>query len=147
VTALRMARDLDAGAVGAILSEFVDTSDWMPRIHTRAEDIAHAARMIDLGRVHVAEDNGKVVGFCARNGDDLDALYVASEKRGQGVGAALLRHAQTVVDRLELWTFQANEGAQRFYLRHGFVELQRTDGSGNDERLPDIQYEWQRETV
>ncbi|MFT6091416.1 MAG: GNAT superfamily N-acetyltransferase [Sulfitobacter sp.] len=142
-----MARDLDAGAVGAILSEFVDTSDWMPRIHTRAEDIAHAARMIDLGRVHVAEDNGKVVGFCARNGDDLDALYVASEKRGQGVGAALLRHAQTVVDRLELWTFQANEGAQRFYLRHGFVELQRTDGSGNDERLPDIQYEWQRETV
>ncbi|MFT7134771.1 GNAT family N-acetyltransferase [Sulfitobacter sp.] len=147
MTALRMARDLDAGAVGAILSEFVDTSDWMPRIHTRAEDIAHAARMIDLGRVHVAEDNGKVVGFCARNGDDLDALYVASEKRGQGVGAALLRHAQTVVDRLELWTFQANEGAQRFYLRHGFVELQRTDGSGNDERLPDIQYEWQRETV
>lgn len=147
MTALRMARDLDAGAVGAILSEFVDTSDWMPRIHTRAEDIAHAARMIDLGRVHVAEDNGKVVGFCARNGDDLDALYVASEKRGQGVGAALLRHAQTVVDRLELWTFQGNEGAQRFYLRHGFVELQRTDGSGNDERLPDIQYEWQRETV
>jgi GNAT superfamily N-acetyltransferase len=142
-----MARDLDAGAVGAILSEFVDTSDWMPRIHTRAEDIAHAARMIDLGRVHVAEDNGKVVGFCARNGDDLDALYVASEKRGQGVGASLLRRAQTVVNRLELWTFQANEGAQRFYLRHGFVELQRTDGSGNDERLPDIQYEWQRETV
>tara|TARA_R110002126_G_scaffold10527_7_gene48344 strand:+ start:143633 stop:144061 length:429 start_codon:yes stop_codon:yes gene_type:complete len=142
-----MARDLDAGAVGAILSEFVDTSDWMPRIHTRAEDIAHAARMIDLGRVHVVEDNGKVVGFCARNGDDLDALYVASEKRGQGIGAALLRHAQTAVDRLELWTFQANEGAQRFYLRHGFVELQRTDGSGNDERLPDIQYEWQRETV
>jgi GNAT superfamily N-acetyltransferase len=142
-----MARDLDAGAVGAILSEFVDTSDWMPRIHTRAEDIAHAARMIDLGRVHVAEDKGTVVGFCARNGDDLDALYVAAAKRGQGIGAALLRHAQSAVDRLELWTFQANEGAQRFYLRHGFVEVQRTDGSGNDERLPDIQYEWQRETV
>jgi GNAT superfamily N-acetyltransferase len=142
-----MARDLDAGAVGAILSEFVDTSDWMPRIHTRAEDIAHAARMIDLGRVHVAEDNGTVVGFCASNGDDLDALYVAAGKRGQGVGAALLRHAQSAVDRLELWTFQANEGAQRFYLCHGFVEVQRTDGSGNDERLPDIQYEWQRETV
>jgi GNAT superfamily N-acetyltransferase len=147
VTNLRMARDLDAGAVGAILSEFVDTSDWMPRIHTRAEDIAHAARMIDLGRVHVAEQGGTVVGFCARNGDDLDALYVAADKRGQGVGAALLRDAQSAVDRLELWTFQANEGAQRFYLRHGFVEVQRTDGSGNDERLPDIQYEWQRETV
>jgi GNAT superfamily N-acetyltransferase len=142
-----MARDLDAGAVGAILSEFVDTSDWMPRIHTRAEDIAHAAHMIDLGWVHVAEDKGTVVGFCARNCDDLDALYVAAGKRGQGIGAALLRHAQSAVDRLELWTFQANEGAQRFYLRHGFVEVQRTDGSGNDERLPDIQYEWQRETV
>jgi GNAT superfamily N-acetyltransferase len=147
VTNLRMARDLDAGAVGAILSEFVDTSDWMPRIHSRAEDIAHAARMIDLGRVHVAEEDGAVVGFCARNGEDLDALYVAAKNRGHGVGTTLLIHAQDAVERLELWTFQANEAAQRFYLRHGFVELQRTDGSGNDERLPDIQYEWQRETV
>lgn len=141
---LRKARDMDAGTVGAILSEFVDTTAWMPRIHSRAQDIAHAARMIDLGRVHVAEQEGAIVGFYALNGEDLDALYVAAANRGQGVGAALLRHAQDAVDRLALWTFQANSGAQRFYLRQGFAEMQRTDGRGNDEKLPDIKYVWQR---
>ena len=135
---------MDAGTVGAILSEFVDTTAWMPRIHSRAQDIAHAARMIDLERVHVAEQEGAIVGFYALNGEDLDALYVAAANRGQGVGAALLRHAQDAVDRLALWTFQANSGAQRFYLRQGFAEMQRTDGSGNDEKLPDIKYVWQR---
>jgi len=95
---------MDAGTVGAILSEFVDTTAWMPRIHSRAQDIAHAARMIDLGRVHVAEQEGAIVGFYALNGEDMDALYVAAANRGQGVGAALLRHAQDAVDRLALWT-------------------------------------------
>jgi hypothetical protein len=36
--------------------------------------------------------------------------------------------------------FQANAGARRFYLRHGFVEAGRTDGRGNEERAPDILY-------
>jgi ribosomal protein S18 acetylase RimI-like enzyme len=33
-----------------------------------------------------------------------------------------------------------NERAQRFYERHGFTEVERTDGSDNEERAPDIQY-------
>ena len=43
---------------------------------------------------------------------------------------------------LELWTFQVNAPAQRFYERHGFVESFRTDGSENEEREPDIRYAW-----
>ena len=49
--------------------------------------------------------------------------------------------------RLWLWTFQANLGAQRFYLREGFAEVRRTDGAGNDEGLPDIQYHWPAEAA
>lgn len=145
MTLLRTAREMDAGAVGGILSEFIDTTPWMPRIHTRAEDVAHAARMINRGWVSLADQGGTVVGFMARNGDDIDALYVKADARGQGVGAALLNHAKEMSPRLELWTFQANDGAQRFYLRHGFVEERRTDGAGNDEGLPDIFYVWHRE--
>jgi hypothetical protein len=37
---------------------------------------------------------------------------------------------------------QVSQGAQRFYLRHGFVEVERTDGAGNEEHAPDIQYGW-----
>ena len=34
----------------------------------------------------------------------------------------------------------ANSGARRFYERHGFTAAKFGDGSGNEEKLPDIQY-------
>ena len=141
---IRAARPTDAGKVGAILSDFTDSTPWMPRLHSRAEDVAHAGALIDRGWVTVAEVAGDVAGFCARDRDDLDALYVASDMRGRGVGSTLLRHLQGSVPYLWLWTFQANLRAQAFYLRHGFREVARTDGRDTAEGLPDIRYEWRR---
>ena len=43
---------------------------------------------------------------------------------------------------LTLWTFQANDGARRFYAREGFREVEFTDGAGNAEKLPDVRLEW-----
>jgi hypothetical protein len=43
---------------------------------------------------------------------------------------------------LELWVFQRNDAAREFYARHGFIELRRTDGSGNEEREPDVRLAW-----
>ena len=139
---LRKGRALDAGAMGAILSEFVDETDWMPRLHTRAEDIAHAGALITRGGVTVAEGQGRVIGFAACHGLDLDALYVRGHARGQGVGAALLAHVQGQVPAVMLWTFQANACARAFYHEHGFEEVARSDGAGTDEGLPDVRYEW-----
>ncbi|MEL6885183.1 MAG: GNAT family N-acetyltransferase [Pseudomonadota bacterium] len=141
---LRPARSTDAGAVGGILSAFIDGTDWMPRIHTRAEDIGFAGHMIDKGWVTVAEDEG-VAGFLARAGGDIQALYIAPSAQGQGCGSCLLKDAQAHSDALSLWTFQANTGAQAFYVRHGFAEVERTDGARNDEGLPDIRMTWQKE--
>jgi len=144
MTALRAARSTDAGKLGAILSEFVATTPWMSHLHSGAEDIAHAGQMIDAGRVTVAEQEGKIVGFIASDGQNLDALYVAKDARRAGIAEALLRHVQSQQERIELWTFQANTPAQEFYLKHGFVEVTRTDWATNDEQLPDIRYSWQR---
>ncbi|WP_370400790.1 GNAT family N-acetyltransferase [Sulfitobacter sp. JB4-11] len=144
---VRAARSTDAGAVGAILSEFIDTTEWMPRVHTRAEDLSFAGMMIARGWVSVAEEQGAVVGFAACDGVDLNALYVARQARGRGVGSRLLHAVMSDRKALELWTFEANTGAQRFYARHGFVEVARTDGARNDEQLPDIRYVWKREAA
>ncbi|GAA6174570.1 GNAT family N-acetyltransferase [Sulfitobacter pacificus] len=144
MTALRAARSTDAGKVGAILTEFVATTDWMPQLHTGAEDIAHAGQLITRGWVTVAEVEGDVIGFAACDGEDLDALYVARSQRGQGVGTALLHHLQKERAVLKLWTFQANLAAQNFYLKHGFVEQERTDGASTDEGLPDIRFQWHK---
>ena len=142
---LRPARSTDAGKVGAILSEFIDTTPWMPRIHTRAEDIVFAAHMIDRGWVTVAHQGCEVTGFAAREGDDLHALYIVASARRSGIGSALLRNCQAQVDRLCLWTFRANAQAQAFYGHNGFAVVEETDGAGNEEGLPDMRFEWTRE--
>lgn len=144
---LRAARSTDAGSVGAILSEFIDDTPWMPRVHTRAEDLCFAGEMIDMGWVTVAETPGRVAGFVALKGTMIHALYVAAAAREQGVGSALLRAMQAHAQALNLWTFQANENAQRFYAAHGFVPIETTDGQGNDEGLPDIRMSWKREAA
>ena len=142
--AIRAARSTDAGAVGTILSAFIDDTPWMPRIHTRAEDLSFAGYMIDKGWVTVAETGGRVKAFLALKGDVVHALYVAPSAQGQGLGARLLDFAKADQARLCLWTFQANLRAQAFYARHGFAEVERTNGAGNDEQLPDVRLVWKR---
>ena len=139
---LRAARSTDAGSTGSILSAFIDENDWMPRIHTRAQDVGFAGHMIDRGWVTVAESAEGVIGFLARDNSEIHALYVAQSGRRKGCGTALLQHAKGLVQTLSLWTFQKNVAAQTFYLKHGFLEAERTDGTGNDEHLPDIRYIW-----
>ncbi|WP_299688419.1 GNAT family N-acetyltransferase [uncultured Tateyamaria sp.] len=142
---LRPAQPTDAGATGAILSAFAIGTDWMPRIHTAAEDIGFAGMMIERGWVHVAETDGDVTGFIACADAEIQALYVASNMCGRGIGSALLQQVQSQATRLSLWTFQANTRAQQFYKRHGFKEVARTDGARNDEKLPDMRMLWTKE--
>lgn len=145
MTTLRPGTPLDAGRVGAIMSTWIEETPWVPALHTRAEDIAYAGIMIDRGWITVAE-NDAVTGYIARDGDEIHALYVDPQARGQGIGTQLLKDAMGQRDTLRLWTFVANPGAQKFYERLGFVETHRTDGADNDEKLPDIHYEWKRRT-
>lgn len=72
----------------------------------------------------------------------LEQLYVHPDHTGRGIGAALLTKALEVTDGpVDLWTFESNVGARRFYERHGLVEVDRTDGD-NEEGAPDIRYRW-----
>ncbi|AAV96376.1 GNAT family N-acetyltransferase [Ruegeria pomeroyi] len=142
--ALRPARPGDAEPTGDILYRFAQDTPWMPKLYQRDETVGFCGVMIARGWVTVVVLGGQVAGFIARDGQEICSLYLANAAQGQGLGTALLADAMGQSDRLELWTFQRNTGAQRFYARHGFVEAARTDGAGNEERLPDIRYEWRR---
>ncbi|WP_375172692.1 GNAT family N-acetyltransferase [Pseudooceanicola sp.] len=139
---VRRAHPLDAGKAGAILTQAVRDHRWMPELHSEAENIAFCGQLIENGLVWVADD-GHVRGFMAREDDYIHALYVARGARGHGIGAQLLAHAQDARARLELYTFVANVGARRFYGRHGFREVERSDGAGNEEGLPDVLLTWE----
>lgn len=135
----------DAPEVGRILSNWIDETPWMPRVHTRVDEQDFAGDLVARGWVHVAKLRGQVVGFLARDKVELHALYLAEEARGQGIGRVFLQAAKAKVEHLQLWVFQSNTAAQRFYLREGFLEIARSNGSTNDEGLPDIRYEWRRQ--
>lgn len=89
---------------------------------------------------------GALVGVLVLDGDWVDQLYLTPAATGHGLGSRLLDLAKSLrPDGLQLWTFQSNLGAQRFYERHGLVTVERTDGCGNEEHSPDIRYEWRPE--
>ena len=93
--------------------------------------------------VAAAEGHG-VVGMMVLAGDLLSQLYLAPDWRGRGIGDRFVALAQErSPSGLTLWTFQINKPAHRFYERHGFVAVEHTDGSGNEEREPDVRYVWQ----
>ncbi|UWQ61793.1 GNAT family N-acetyltransferase [Leisingera caerulea] len=140
--ALRPAAPLDAGAVGDILYRFQQDTEWMPKLYTSAEVISFCGMMIDRGWVTVAERDGSIAGFLAQDGQEVCSLYLAPGACGQGAGKALLDEAKSSAPRLTLRTFAANIRAQKFYQREGFAETGRGDGTGNEEGLPDIAYEW-----
>ena len=143
--ALWPAQPTDAGATGAILAGFQGETHWMPKLYSGAQAIAFCGEMIARGWVTVAVDGGRVVGFIARDGPEICALYVAQGARGRKVGTGLLQGAKAQQGRLRLRVFQANKGAQRFYTRAGFQEVARANGCKNDENLPEISYIWQQE--
>ena len=141
---IRVAEPLDAGAVGAILGQGVRDHRWMPLLHSEAENIAFAGRMIDHGWVTVAEIEGQTAGFLAREDGYIHSLFVARDCRRAGIASALLDTAKSACEQLTLWTFQANAAARKLYTSHNFTEVARTDGD-NDEGLPDIHFQWRAE--
>lgn len=94
--------------------------------------------------VWVAEDGaGQPLAVLVLDDDWIDQLYVAPGHTGGGLGSRLVELAKSRRPAgLQLWTFASNAGAQRFYLRHGFTVAETTDGSGNEERAPDIRFVW-----
>jgi GNAT superfamily N-acetyltransferase len=139
---IRRATTADADAVGRIFVAARDAMPYLPRI-PGPDRGRLGALFVERHRLWVWEEGGEVVGFVGVDQGEVRHLYVAPPAQGRGIGAALLEHAKTVApERLELWVFQQNDGARRFYERHGFRLVRLTDGAGNMEREPDALYEW-----
>ncbi|MBB5709741.1 acetyltransferase [Sphingomonas xinjiangensis] len=72
------------------------------------------------------------VAFMLLNDGHMEALFVDPTVRGEGVGAALVRHGSALHPNLTTDVNEQNEQAVGFYERMGFVQVGRSalDGQG-----------------
>ncbi|MEU9375989.1 GNAT family N-acetyltransferase [Streptomyces sp. NPDC048255] len=109
--------------------------DWFSRV------------LVPQYQTWIAVTTDTVVGVMVLKGAELKQLYLAPAWRGRGLGNRFMDLAKRQQpDGLTLWAFQVNTSAQRFYERHGFTAVERTDGRRNDEHEPDVRYIWQPST-
>lgn len=106
------------------------------------------SELIPGGGVTVAMCDGEVVGLMATSQGNaccwVDQLYLRPGFTSCGIGTQLIRLALSKLSApVRLFTFQENTGSRRFYERAGFKVVERSDGSGNEEKCPDVLYEWQ----
>ncbi|CAL9280528.1 hypothetical protein SUDANB148_00336 [Streptomyces sp. SudanB148_2056] len=142
---VRRAAGSDAAEVAEVwLRSFTAALPGVRRAHTDDEVRAWIREVVVPGQeTWVATVDASVVAMMVREGDGLDQLYIDPAWQGRGIGGRLVDVAkERSPSGLTLWTFQVNEAARRFYERHGFVAEEWTDGLRNEEREPDVRYEW-----
>jgi GNAT superfamily N-acetyltransferase len=133
----------DVGTVARMMRSTYDLMDYIPRLHTPEEDLAYIGGLFGEREIWVAENDAWVVGFAILSADELMQMHVDPDEQNAGIGSALLARAKERRPAgFTLWTFQKNVGARRFYERHGLEVVRLTDGEGNEEREPDVQYAW-----
>ena len=142
---VRPARPADADPVADVhLAARREAMPYLPELHTERETRDWVRDVVlDRDEVHVADADGRVVGFVALAGSVIEHLYVGPEAQGRGIGGTLLALAKELRPKgFDLWVFQRNEQARAFYERRGLRLVELTDGAGNEEREPDARYEW-----
>lgn len=140
---IRRASANDAIETAAVFTAAFASMPFVPKIHSADEDRAFIAGLIQQAEVWLAIRDARVIGLACLDGDWLAQLYVRPDFHNRGAGAALLAHVKEErPGGFQLWTFQANTGARRFYERHGCVAVEFTDGVNNEEKTPDVRYAW-----
>ena len=140
---MRPATADDARAVADVQLAARAAAAMPPGVHTDDEVRAWLSGRLAADEVWVAESDGVIVGYARLTATWLDDLYVVPSQAGQGVGSALLDLAKAQrPSGFCLWVFEMNVPARAFYAHRGLVELERTDGAGNEEKAPDIRMAW-----
>ena len=142
---VRRAVASDADGIGDVwLSSWRATFDFEPG-HPD-EDVRRwlATELVPDNETWVALDpRGRVVALMVLSDTMVEQLYVAPDWIGRGLGRRLIELGKARRPAgLDLHCFAVNGKARRFYERNGFTAVAFGDGSGNEERQPDVRYAW-----
>jgi len=135
----------DLPACAAIINDYIDATDWLPRVKSRDELAGFFTPELLASRtVLVAEVDGEVEAYVSVSPEGfVFALYLAPQARGRGVGKLLLDRVKALhPDRVELTVFEPNVAAVRFYEREDFAEVPEGRKEDTDEGIPVLLMRW-----
>ncbi len=147
---IRLATSRDTNDVSSIyLASRKKFLDFASLVHSDEDIRQWIASIIAKGHITVAERNKQTLGMIAlsktENMGCIDQLYVLPSAMNQGIGSLLIEFAKASLGSpIQLYTFQQNIIAQRFYEQHGFEAILFRDGSKNEENCPDILFKWSK---
>lgn len=101
-----------------------------------------ATVLIPENETWIAEIDGQPAAYVAFHPGWLEHLYVLPTFQGRGIGPVLMAKALEDGTSRDLWTFQKNARARKFYEDRGWTLVELTDGQGNREKEPDALYRW-----
>ncbi|WP_460723897.1 GNAT family N-acetyltransferase [Nocardia heshunensis] len=141
----RRADDSDAAALADVWLRSYSAA--LPAVRRAHDDDTVRRWFADVVVPHhetwLAEADNTILGLLVLADDELEQLYLDPPRQGQGLGDRFMELAKRRrPNGLELWTFQVNKPARRFYARHGFIEVELTDGRRNEEQEPDVRCVW-----
>jgi len=74
----------------------------------------------------IEDDHGPAAAFMGMTDAHIDALFVAPDRHGRGIGRTLIDHATREAGTLTVDVNEQNVGAIAFYERLGFVRFGRS---------------------
>lgn len=120
---IRLARPDEREALEALQwrASLMNKAD-RPHLEANPDSIQLPAEQIAMGQVLVAELDGRIAGFAAVIGGELDGLFVEPPLWRCGIGAVLVEAATCEARRRGVaLTVTANPAARGFYEKCGFV--------------------------
>ena len=135
--------DAEEVAVLVLRSRRASIPNMPPPVHTDDEVRSWFATVVLRQReTWVIEEGRSITAVLVLLPGWIDQLFVDPEHTGRRLGTRLVELAKELSpEGLDLWTFESNTGARRFYERHGFIAVDVTDGD-NEEGAPDVRYHW-----
>lgn len=128
---MRTARVDEGDALRALYRRSASTNEGGRRAFAARPDLAEpSADDLETGRVRVAVEEGRLVGFAVtvrEDGDaaELDALFVEPDEMGRGIGRLLIDDAVALARDAGVGVLRVVAGTEAvpFYRRCGFVDV------------------------
>lgn len=95
--------------------DFVNPEFWQSQL----EDMRNI--YLPSSSVYVYTSDAEIAGFYALLDNHLAAIFVQPEQQGRGIGKALMAHAKSFGENLNLSVYKNNQPSVNFYLSQGFV--------------------------